>query len=168
MTLPGRIRYAIPSCQLRLHSPLKRVNGSSQQLSDMCRSTSGFNHWLIRTCSTGKTINWQRQWQLEATPLPLVIFSLATAMTHFLPPQSYFLGLFPDGLIGSLLNDSGSHLLRTRLAPEQLAQLSNSSHVVEDAGGVISMPVRLHECSSLQQVGLLGQNREHFHSRVGT
>lgn len=103
MTLPGRIRYAIPSCQLRLHSPLKRVNGSSQQLSDMCGSTSGFNYWLIRTCSTGKTINWQRQWQLEATPLPLVIFSLATAMTHFLPPQSYFLGLFPDGLIGSLL-----------------------------------------------------------------
>lgn len=32
-----------------------------------------------------------------------VIFSLATAMTHFLPLQSYFLGLFPDGLIGSLL-----------------------------------------------------------------
>lgn len=37
------------------------------------------------------------------TPATEAIFSLATAMTHFLPPQSYFLGLFPDGRIGSLL-----------------------------------------------------------------
>lgn len=61
------------------------------------------------------------------------IFSLATVMTHFLPhykaTSPWLVPRWSDWLlVHSRLNNSGSNLLRTQLAPEQLAQLPNSHH----------------------------------------
>lgn len=71
----------------------------------------------------------------EPTPVTTTnaIFSLATVMTHFLPhykaTSPWLVPRWSDWLlVHSRLNNSGSNLLRTQLAPEQLAQLPNSHH----------------------------------------
>lgn len=108
------------------------------------------NHQLT-TSTTGGT-----------TPATEVIFSLATAMTHFLPLLPWLAPRRSDWLLAqSSLSDSGSNFLRTQLAPEQLLLLSccwrrwwSDQHACQDAR------------VQLEQVGFLGRNQEHFHSRV--